>query len=71
MRRVGEWKIATDPSQAGRSPEKLVVFADTPIEAYVAYEVSEVFQPGGPSMALTIRPSGMSLTSPSRSCTPS
>ena len=39
VRRVAEWNIVTDPSQAGQSPEKLVVFADPPVEAYVVYGV--------------------------------
>ena len=42
VRRGAGWNI--DSSEAGRSPEKLVVFADSPIEACVVYEVRRAFQ---------------------------
>ncbi|KAI9781816.1 MAG: hypothetical protein M1816_002166 [Peltula sp. TS41687] len=37
VERCKEWEITTDRSKYGVSKEKLVVFADSPVEAYVVY----------------------------------
>ena len=39
VKRCGDWKVGVVPEDSKEKVEKVVVFADSPIEAYVIYEV--------------------------------